>query len=261
MNNMQKEKQLNLIKDGDIFKLGNHILGCGDSTNKKFVDKVIGRNKIKTILTDPPYNIAYVENKKGFAKISVDRIIENDNFKTKKEYKEFTKKYLEISLPKLEEINSIYIFNSDKMVFDIKNVFDELKIKFSQLLIWVKNQSTITRNDYLPKTELIMYGWFGKHEFLGSKDKSVLFYPKPNKNKIHPTMKPVGLLRRIILNSTRINEFVYDPFGGSGSTLIACEHTKRKCIMIEKDPYYCDLIIKRFKKLTNLKVIKLYEKK
>ncbi len=257
MKNIQDKKQKNLIKNGEIFRLGSHILGCGSSLDNDFVNKVIGENKIKAIITDPPYGISYVENKKGFADVKVDRIIENDNISTDKEYVEFTKKYIEPVLSKLEDKNLIYVFNSDKMLFALKQAFDELKIKTAQLLIWVKNHSTITRNDWLPMHELILYGWFGKHEFIGSKDKTVLYYPKPNSSSLHPTMKPIGLLRKIILNSTRINDIVYDCFGGSGSTIIASEHTKRRCISIEKDPHYCEVIIKRWEKLTNLKAEKL----
>jgi len=111
--------------------------------------------------------------------------------------------------------------------------------------------------DYLPQHEFIAYGWFGTHEFHKSKDKSILFYPKPNKSKLHPTMKPVGLLRRLILNSTKVGDAVYDPFGGSGSTLIACEQTKRRCLTIEVDPKYCQTIIDRFNKLTGKEVKRL----
>jgi DNA modification methylase len=106
------------------------------------------------------------------------------------------------------------------------------------------------RLDYLPQHELVLYGWHGTHEWQRGKDKSVMFAPKPAKSALHPTMKPVSLLRRLILNSTRVGGIVYDPFGGSGSTLIACEHTKRQCVMVEMDPSYCRVIVERWKKLT-----------
>jgi DNA modification methylase len=105
--------------------------------------------------------------------------------------------------------------------------------------------------------ELIAYGWHGTHQFHKSKDKSVLFYPKPNKSSLHPTTKPVPLLRHLILNSSKIGDTVYDCFGGSGSTLIAAEQTRRRCLMIELDPDYCQTIITRFEKLTGHRAKKL----
>ena len=103
--------------------------------------------------------------------------------------------------------------------------------------------------DYNPQHELILYGWFGKHQFHKRKDKSVLCYPKPNRSSLHPTMKPIPLLRHLILNSTGIGSIVWDGFGGSGSTLIACEQTKRVCVMIEISPEYCRTIVTRFQRI------------
>jgi DNA modification methylase len=143
------------------------------------------------------------------------------------------------------------------MIFALKNSLDELKIKLAQLLIWIKNHAVVGRLDYLPQHELIAYGWYGRHKFVRSKDKSVLFYPKPSKSKLHPTMKPIRLLRKLILNSSKINDLVYDPFLGSGSTMIACEQTKRRCFGIELSPEYCQVIINRFEKLTGIKAVKI----
>jgi DNA modification methylase len=139
------------------------------------------------------------------------------------------------------------------MIFSLRDGLIAAEYRLTQLLIWIKNNVVVGRLHYLPQHELITYGWFGSHEFYKAKDKSILLYPKPNKSPLHPTMKPVGLLRNLILNSSRIDDYVYDPFGGSGSTLIACEHTKRKCLMIELDPEYCQVIIGRFEKVTGIK--------
>ena len=127
----------------------------------------------------------------------------------------------------------MYIFNSDKMIFPLKQAMDQCGYKLSQLLVWVKTQAIVGRLDYLPQHELIAYGWLGKHRFRKSKDKSVLICPKPSKSKLHATMKPIALLRNLILNSTNTGDIVFDGFGGSGSTLIACEHVKRICFMVE----------------------------
>lgn len=166
------------------------------------------------------------------------------------EYAAFTKGWLSPALPHLAEKNSIYVFNSDKMVFALRQAFVELGLKVAQLIVWVKHSAVIGRLDYLPQHELILYGWKGTHEFRRGKDKSVMFAPKPSRSVLHPTMKPVSLMRRLILNSTRIGGTVYDPFGGSGTTLIACEHTKRKCVMVETDSEYCEVIAARWEKLT-----------
>jgi len=143
------------------------------------------------------------------------------------------------------------------MIFALREGMLTAGFKFSELLVWVKTHSVIGRMDYLPQHELIAYGWYGTHEFLKSKDKSVLVYPKPNKSKLHPTMKPIGLLRNLILNSSRVNDIVFDGFMGSGSTILAAEQTKRKCLGIELDPDYCQVAIDRFEKLTGIKVEKV----
>lgn len=245
------------IKYGDIFKLGDHYLACGDATDKKLIDKLVRDEQINLILTDPPYGVAYVESKQGFKQGSNHQIIKNDQNQTDQEYIIFTKDWLKPVLGNLADYNSIYIFNSDKMLFALKQAMDELSCKFSQLLIWVKNHAVVGRLDYLPQHELIVYGWFGKHKFQRSKNKSVLFYPKPNKSKFHPTMKPIGLLRKLILNSSKVGDYVFDPFLGSGSILVACEQTKRKCLSVELDIKYCQVIIDRWEKLTGRKAQKL----
>jgi DNA modification methylase len=128
----------------------------------------------------------------------------------------------------------------------------EAGLKFAQLLIWVKTHAVIGRMDYAPQHELIAYGWYGVHELVKEKDKSVLVCPKPNKSKMHPTTKPMELIRRLVLNSTRIGDVVYDPFLGSGTCLLTCQQTKRVCIGIEQDSEYIRTTIERWRKLTGL---------
>ena len=234
------------IKPGDIVHLGDHVLICGDASKVDL--KPYGT--INLILTDPPYGIDYAESKRGIGKIAKDKDIANDGFVTDAQYVEFTKDWLTPPLKQLSKKNSIYIFNCDKMIFALREACVQVGMKVAQLIIWVKDRAIIGRMDYLPQHELILYGWKGTHDFKRGKDKSVVFEPKPSRSKLHPTMKPVGLLRRLILNSTAVGDTVYDPFGGSGSTLIACEHTKRKCVMVEMDPEYCQTIVARWQKLT-----------
>jgi len=258
MKNLQEKKPKSLIKYGDCFRLGSHILCCGDARDKDIVEKVLNGQKIRCIISDVPYGVAVVENKAGFKqKLSCEKEILNDHEQSEEEYKEFTKKWLKLAVSFLEKKNSIYIFNSDRMIFALRSGMIDAGCKFSQLLVWIKNQPVIGRLDYLPQHELIAYGWYGTHLFRKSKDKSLLFAPKPSKSKFHPTMKPMSLLRQIILNATEIDDVVYDCFGGSGTALLAAEQTKRKCCMIELDSEYCQIIIDRYESLTGDKAIKI----
>lgn len=242
-------KQSNSIKHGDVVRLGDHILYCGNAQNIDLANFLEGKT-IDCLACDPPYSVDYAASKRGIGKIAKDKDIANDGFMTDKEYISFTKSWLSPALPHLSKKNSIYVFNSDKMIFALRQAFVELDIKVAQLIIWVKSQPILGRLDYLPQHELILYGWKGTHEWRRGKDKSVMFAPKPSRSALHPTMKPVSLMRRIILNATRVGSVVYDPFGGSGTTLIACEHTKRRCIMVEMDLEHCETIVKRWEKLT-----------
>lgn len=248
----------NSIKLGDVFALGEHILACGDARDSELITKIIGSHKIKAVISDPPYGVAVTESKRGFQNLAKDKVITNDHLQSDAEYREFTKAWLEPILPHLERKNSFYIFNADKMVFALREGMQDVGIKFGQLLIWVKTHAVVGRMDYAPQHELIAYGWHGVHEFVKAKDKSVLVCPKPNQSKMHPTTKPLDLIRRLVLNSTRIGDVVFDSFLGSGTTLLTCEQTKRICIGVELDPEYCSTIIARFEKLTGTKA-KLYE--
>jgi len=257
MKKYQAKKLANSIKHGDIFQLGSHVIACGDCRSKELMARLLGEVKIKAVITDPPYGVAMAESKRGFQKISKDKNIANDGIQSDAEYITFTKNWIEAILPYLERKNSFYIFNADKMIFALREGMLQSKIKFGQLLVWVKTHAVIGRLDYAPQHELIAYGWHGVHEFMKSKDRSVIAYPKPNRSPLHPTTKPVGLIRHLVLNSTRIGDVVYDGFLGSGTALIACEQTKRVCIGIELDPEYVSTMIERFEKLTGIKAKKL----
>lgn len=238
------------VKTGDIFLLGNHVLGCGSSTDKEFVKEVVGNATIHSIQCDPPYGVGVVETSLNPTK---HKQIANDHLQSDTEYIHFTTQWLEAIKPHLAPKNSAYIFNSDKMIFALREAMLQSDFKFAQLLIWVKNQPVIGRLDYLPMHELIAYGWYGTHKFYKAKDKSVIAYPKPQKSKFHATMKPVGLIRRLILNSTEVDDVVYDPFLGSGTTLLAAHQTLRRCIGIELESEHCQVVIDRWEKLSGLK--------
>lgn len=211
------------------------------------------------ILTDPPYGVAYVEGKKDFNKLGKEnvKVIMNDHLQTEEEYALFTQDWLEAVRPYLDKYNACYIFNSDLMFRALRNGIDQAGFYYSQMLIWVKNTVVVGRKDYLPMHEVAAYCWYGKHKMNRPKAKSVIFHPKPSSAKLHPTMKPVGLLRKIIPNNTKAGEWVYDAFGGSGSTLIACEHMGRKCAMVELDPEDCSTIVARWETLTGKEATKI----
>jgi len=241
------------IKKGEIYKVEDHIIACGDSTDKEFVAKVIGKNKIRSILTDPPYGVAYVEHKKEFVDIANDKKIKGDELQTEHEYTKFTQRWIEAIKPHLDKYNTFYIFNSDLMFLALRTGIVLSGFHFSQTLIWLKNQAMMGRMDFLPQHELIAYGWYQRHKRERSPSKSLFIHPRPQKSKLHPTQKPIGLLRKIIPNSTRIGEYIYDGFLGSGSTAIASEQLGRKCIGIEFDPEYVEISIRRLEKLTKTK--------
>ena len=249
------------IKQGEIYQLGDHKMACGRAEDKELVKRLIGQDKVRLILADVPYGVAFVENKDWLGMRGVQsehfkkfKKIEGDQKQTAEQYAEFTKEWLEVTKPYLDTKNAFYIFNCDLMICALRQGIEQAGGYYSQMVIWLKNHIVLGRKDYNPQHEIIAYGWFGSHKFERSKSKSVLFYPKPQKSKLHPTMKPPGLLRKLILNSTKVNEIVYDPFIGSGSTLVACEHTKRKCIGIELDEGYVEKTILRWEKLTGDKV-------
>jgi DNA modification methylase len=245
------------MKTGDIYQLGKHRLACGSSCDSELVKRLVGEDKIGMILCDPPYGVSYVESKRGIAKLASTKVIANDNIEDETDYEAFTNTWLIAIKPYMARKNSLYIFNSDKMLLPTIQALKASGGKFAQLLIWAKTQAVIGRLDYLPQHELIIYGWYGTHTFNKSKDKSILVYPKPSISKLHPTMKPVGLLRRLVLNSSKVGDTVFDGFVGSGSTLIACDQVKRHCLAVELDPEYCQVVINRWEKLTGQKAEQL----
>lgn len=239
------------IQKGDLLQLGEHYLLCGDATNPSDVALLLQGKRINLICTDPPYGVGYVESKADFTQsLAKPKEIVNDHIQSEDEYRTFSEAWMRPIISAMADKNAMYIFNTDKMVFPLRDGMRNIGFKFAQLLIWAKTHAVIGRMDYLPQHELIIYGWHGTHKFHKSKDKSILVYPKPSKSAFHPTTKPVGLIRRLILNSSDVGDTVYDPFGGSGTTLLACEQTKRKCLMIEQDVEYCKTIVTRWEQLT-----------
>lgn len=253
MKKSQEKKREKLVRPGTIWQLGEHRLGYGDCRDEHLQQRLVGNTKINLICTDPPYGVAAVESKRNFSALSKDKVISNDHLQSDDEYRTFTNEWLQATTPFLARKNAAYIFNADKMVWALRDGMVDAGFKVAQMLIWIKSQAVIGRLDYAPQHEIILYGWHGTHRFRRSKDKSVLFYPRPAKSPHHPTTKPIGLIRRLILNSTEIDDMVFDGFLGSGTTLLACEQTKRRCFAVELDVEYCLTAVRRWEQLTKRK--------
>lgn len=250
------------IKYGDIFQIGPHKIACSDARDTKMIEKLMDGKKVKLLLNDVPYGVGAVESKKGFGNLNIKhKEIINDQKRTDSEYAQFTKEWLEAIKPFLAKKNSCYIFNSDKMIFALRQGMLDAEFKFSQLLIWVKSHAVIGRLNYLPAHELLAFGWFGTHEFKKSQDRSVLFYPNPNKSPLHPTQKPIPLLRNLILNSSGIGDIVFDGFLGSSSSILAAEQVKRICYGCEIDTEYCQKSLDRIAKAAGYKPKKISERR
>lgn len=241
-------------KLGDIYELGNHILMCGDSTKKEDIEKLLNNKEVDLLVTDPPYNINYEGKTKEKLKIK------NDNL-TKENFHNFLSKVFENIKNYIKAGGVFYVwFASSESISFYSAISKTEELEIKQELIWNKNQMTLGRQDYQWKHEPCLYGWKrgAAHYFINNRSlTTIMDFKKPIRNDLHPTMKPVELIAFQITNSSRENEIVLDLFGGSGTTLMACEQTKRQCRMMEYDPKYVDVIIKRWETFTGKKAIKL----
>lgn len=231
---------------GDIYVLGNHRLLCGDCTQQATIDILMGEEKVDALITDPPYGVDYSSKNEMLNNLDkgccIQKEIKNDKID---DYKQFFCSFLRI-VP-FAEYNTAYIFMLGLQLHNLRAAIDECGMKWSDYLVWVKNNHGLGRKDYNAKHEFCFYGWKGKHKFYADGHRTtILEYNKPQKNELHPTMKPVELVSQLVQDGSDKNAIVYDPFGGSGSTLIACEKTNRRCYMMELEPIYCDVIVKRY---------------
>lgn len=246
------------IKTGNIIQLGGHLLLAGDSTKEEQVSELLAEHQIHLLATDPPYGVSLVASKRAFTKSATKhKEILNDHFQTDEEYRSFTKSWLVPMVPHLAKKNSAYIFGSDKMLFALRDGMQDAGFTFGQLLILAKTAAIPGRLDYCPQHELIAYARYGTHKFYKPHDKTLLFCPKPAKSPYHASTKPTSLMNRLILNSSAVGETVYDPFLGSGTTLLSAEMTGRKCIGAEIDLDHCKTIVMRWEKLTGKKAVKV----
>ena len=245
-------------KPGDIWKLGEHRLLCGDATNSDDIKRLMGDKLAHMVFTDPPYNVNYGNTMKDKIR-KTDRSIMNDNLGN-----DFGL-FLTDACKNIVNfcVGAIYICMSSSELHTLYSSFVEAGGKWSTFIIWAKNTFTLGRSDYQRQYEPILYGWpkDKRHYWFGDRDQSDVWeYNKPQKNDLHPTMKPIDLCARAIKNSSRKGNCVADFFGGSGSTLIACEQLGRVCYMSELDPKYCDVILQRFENFTGIKPVLLERK-
>lgn len=263
---------------GDVWLLGRHRLMCGDSTKEADVAKLMGGEQADLLLTDPPYNVDYQGGTKDKMKIA------NDNMDDVA-FVGFLTAAFNCAIQAMRPGAVFYVWHADSKGYEFRTALKEVGLTLRETLIWVKNALVLGRQDYQWRHEPCLYGWKdgAAHYFVDDRSQStviedagvdyrklkkdellklvlqltdvavpntVIYEDKPTKNDIHPTMKPVKLMARLIKNSTKQEQLVLDLFGGSGSTLIACEQINRKCFTMEYDPKYCDAILDRWEKLT-----------
>ena len=236
-------------KLGDIYILGKHRLLCGDSTDAAAVEKLMDGQKADIAVTDPPYNVGYTGGTKDAL------TIQND----KQEDAAF-RQFLSAAFTNMDAAMKpgavFYIWHADSEGYNFRAACKDAGWQVRQCLIWNKNQLVMGRQDYHWKHEPCLYGWKEGAAHLWASDRrqtTILCFDRPQKNAEHPTMKPVALLAYQIANNTKGEDIALDLFGGSGTTLVACEQLGRKCYMMELDPKYCDVIIKRWEELTGNK--------
>jgi DNA modification methylase len=225
---------------GDVWVLGNHRLMCGDSTSIDAVDKLMNGTKADMVFTDPPYGVDY----KG---------INNDD---RSGLDGLLRGAFSSYLATSKSGASIYVFHSDKCADIFHSVFREF-FHFSSMVIWAKNSLTLSRTDYQSQHEPCLYGWMkgGTHTFYGDRKQVSVWRFDKERVEGHTTPKPVALIERALSNSSKGGDIVSDLFGGSGSTMIACEKTNRHSRMMELDPKYCDVIVKRWQEFTGKEAV------
>ena len=284
-----------LTKRGDLIQLGEHLLICADCQDLHALEKLMGGGLADLLVTDPPYNVDIGEINIEIAKIRHRRMdqkfIENDNM-SDGQFRDFLRSCFNAALSVTKAGGAAYVWMASSEIDAAIEAFEKAGWLYKQLLIWVKNSIVMNRQDYQWQQESCIYGWKpgAGHYFTDSRREStvteignkpveqmslnecrsllktiledngistdVQHYAKPSRSAEHPTMKPVPLIGHHIKNSSRRGEIVLDVFGGSGTTLIACEQLERRCRMVELDPVYCDVIVDRWEKLTGQKAIR-----
>lgn len=248
------------VQPGELYQLGNHRLLCGDSTNEEEVKKLMDGSLADMVFTDPPWNVNYGAVEKGNAMGYKPRTILND-FMGTEDFKNFLEQVFQCMNKASKDGCMTYVVMSAQEWGNLMLTLNNNGYHWSSTIIWNKDRLVLSRKDYHTKYEPIFYGWKDGGPRLkpldDRKQSDVWDIERPHVSEEHPTMKPLELCARAITNSSNKKDLVLDLFGGSGSTLIACEQTERNCYMMELDPKYCQVIINRWEEFTGSKAIKI----
>lgn len=226
---------------GDVYQIGPHRLMCGSATDFGNVETLMGGRIADMVFTDPPYNVAYVGKTKDAMKIQNDSMGDGDFYN-------FLLDFYKNALAVTGEGCPIYVAHDDTEGSNFRNAMRKAGWEYKQSIIWVKNAIVMGRQDYHWQHEPILYGWKpgAAHRWYGERNKSTVWnFNKPQRSDVHPTMKPVELVEHAVQNSSKKGDNILDLFGGSGSTMLAAQRTQRTAFLMELDPHYCDVIVKR----------------
>lgn len=245
-------------KRGDVWVLGAHRVKCGSSTDPDDMADLLRGGVADLIVTDPPYNVALGQHDRPSEAKQLHRhtdglVIANDSWDNDEDFIEFLRSAFELGMDALKPGGAFYIWHADTQRMNFLKACERAGMTIRECLVWVKNVFTLGRQDYQWRHEPCLYGWKdgASHQWYSDRKQStVLEFDKPSSNSEHPTMKPIPLIAYQIENSSKEGDLVLDMFGGSGSTLIACEKLGRKCMTMELDPHYCDVIISRWEEMT-----------
>lgn len=238
-------EKASFVEKGDVWFVGKHKLMCGDATSSEDVSKLMEDKKANLILTDPPYNVAF--------KSSDGLTIQNDSMGNNDFYNFLYSSFKNMA-EHLENGGAAYIFHADTEGLNFRKAFIDAGFHLAGCCIWVKDSLVLGRSDYQWQHEPVLYGFMqnGKHSWYSDRKQTTIWnFDKPKKNSNHPTSKPLDLLAYPIKNSTQANAIVIDTFGGSGSTLMACEQMNRICYTMELDEKYASVILRRYVEDTN----------
>ena len=232
-------EKASFVERGDIWTVGRHRLMCGDATNNEDVATLMDGKKANLIITDPPYGVSF--------KSTIGLTIKNDSLKNEEFYK-FLLSSFKCMADNMEKGGSAYIFHADTEGLSFRKAFIDSGFHLANVCIWVKNSMVLGRSDYQWQHEPILYGFLknGRHPWYAGRNQTTLWkFDRPIKNTIHPNPKPLDLISYPICNSSQENAIILDTFGGSGSTMMACEKTNRICYMMEIDEKYASVILRR----------------
>ena len=238
----KKEPQTKL---GDVYSIGPHRLMCGDATALDNVRSLMAGKLCDLVITDPPYNVAYVGKTKDAMTINNDDLSSRDFY-------DFLYRAFYNLIQASKAGTPIYVFHADSEGENFRKAMRSVGWQLKQCLIWAKNSFVMGRQDYQWQHEPILYGWAAgaAHSWYGDRSQSTLLhFDRPTRNDLHPTMKPIALIEYLLGNSSQCGDLVLDLFGGSGSTMVACERTSRRAYLMEQDPHYCDVIVERMRSL------------